>query len=60
MIRQSLITCIVDQELAAKLGSELAVEKEIRDLDQLPPSLKDFLDNSPFKVRSRCQNTNRN
>lgn len=50
---------VVDQELAAKLESELVVEKGIRDLDQLPPSLKDFLDSSPFKVSSRLYQIDR-
>lgn len=40
----------VDQELVAKLDSELAVEKEIRDLEKLPPNIQDFLDTSSFKV----------
>ena len=43
----------VDQELVAKLESELAVEKEIRDLGQLPPNLQDFLDTSSFQVGGR-------
>lgn len=47
---QSLTESIVDQELAAKLESELAVEKEIRDSEQLPANIKDFLDDSPFEV----------
>lgn len=41
---------LVDQELVAKLDSELAVEKEIRDSQQLPASIQDFLDTSSFKV----------
>jgi hypothetical protein len=40
----------VDQELVAKLESELAVEKEIRDSEQLPENIQDFLDTSSFKV----------
>lgn len=40
----------MDQELVAKLESELAVEKEIRDLEQLPANLQDFLDTSSFMV----------
>lgn len=41
----------VDQELSAKIESELQVEKETRDSEQLPASIKDFLDNSDFQVR---------
>ena len=40
----------VDDELAAKLNSELKLEKEMRDANEIPPSVKDFLDNGPFKV----------
>lgn len=40
----------VDQEIVAKLDSELAYEKEIRDSKQLPPNIQDFLDTSSFKV----------
>ncbi|KAL8695392.1 MAG: hypothetical protein Q9218_000151 [Villophora microphyllina] len=40
----------VDQELSAKFESELRVEKETRDSDTLPSSLKGFLDESDFKL----------
>lgn len=40
----------MDQELVAKLESELAVEKEIRDSEQLSPNIQDFLDTSSFKL----------
>lgn len=42
----------MDDELAAKLESELQLEREMRDPDELPLSVKDYLDNSPFKVNS--------
>ena len=45
-----LMRSSVDQELSAKIESELRMEKEIRDLEQYPPSVQDYLDNSPFKV----------
>ncbi|KAI9779108.1 MAG: hypothetical protein M1816_003752 [Peltula sp. TS41687] len=40
----------VDEELAAKLESELQLEREMRDPDELPLSVKDYLDNSPYKI----------
>ena len=43
---------LVDQELAAKLHSELELEKDIRDSDQLPVNIKSFLESSPFEVSS--------
>ena len=41
---------IVDQELSAKLQSEFQLEKEMRDTDELPPNVKEYLDNSPFEL----------
>lgn len=49
-IWQRLIYDIVDQELAAKLESELGLERDIRDSELLPANVQDFLDNSPFTV----------
>ena len=40
----------MDQELSAKFSSELLLEKETRDTKDLPPSVKDFLDNSSFTL----------
>ncbi|KAL8944773.1 MAG: hypothetical protein Q9216_000195 [Gyalolechia sp. 2 TL-2023] len=40
----------VDQQLSAKLESELQIEKETRDSDTLPADIKDYLDNSPFQL----------
>ncbi|KAI9772039.1 MAG: hypothetical protein M1840_001327 [Geoglossum simile] len=46
-----LILGIVDDELVAKIESELQMEKEMRDHNELPASIKDYLENSPFKAR---------
>ncbi|KAL8776066.1 MAG: hypothetical protein Q9213_008396 [Squamulea squamosa] len=43
----------VDQELSAKLESEIQVERETRDTETLPPSLRDFLDNSPYQLEDK-------
>jgi complement component 1 Q subcomponent-binding protein len=40
----------VDAELVAKLESELQMEKEIRDEDEVPTSVKDYLENGPFEI----------
>ncbi|KAI1424205.1 mitochondrial glycoprotein [Xylaria sp. FL1777] len=40
-----------DQELVAKLGSELEFEKELKNSEPPPASIKDFLDNSPFELK---------
>ncbi|KAE9572545.1 Mitochondrial acidic protein MAM33 [Colletotrichum fructicola] len=39
-----------DAELLAKLESELSFEDEVKQNEQLPASVKDFLDNSPFEL----------
>ncbi|KAI9820825.1 MAG: hypothetical protein M1826_000850 [Phylliscum demangeonii] len=41
---------ILDQELAAKIGSEITLEKEMRDADEVPVSVKDYLKNGLFQV----------
>lgn len=40
----------VDQELSAKIESELQMEKEMRDSEKLPASISDYLDSSSFEV----------
>jgi len=44
--------CTVDQELSAKIESELQMEKEMRDSEKLPASISDYLDSSTFEVSS--------
>jgi complement component 1 Q subcomponent-binding protein, mitochondrial len=39
-----------DEELSAKLESELQFEEEVAQNEQLPSSIKDYLDNSPFEL----------
>ncbi|KAK2770715.1 regulatory protein suaprga1 [Colletotrichum kahawae] len=39
-----------DAELLAKLESELSFEDEVKQNEQLPASVKDFLDNGPFEL----------
>ncbi len=40
----------MDQELSAKIESELQLEREMRDSEKLPSSLQDYLDSSSFEV----------
>ena len=40
----------MDQELSAKIESELQLEREMRDSEMLPSSLQDYLDSSSFEV----------
>ncbi|AEO59913.1 hypothetical protein MYCTH_2308582 [Thermothelomyces thermophilus ATCC 42464] len=40
----------VDEEVSAKLASEIEFEQDVKQNEPLPASIKDFLDNSPFKV----------
>ncbi|MCJ1429759.1 hypothetical protein MMC29_007674 [Sticta canariensis] len=41
----------VDQELAAKLQSELELEKGMRDSEKLPANLQDYLDRSDLNIK---------
>ena len=41
----------VDQELLAKLESEVQFENEMKQNEQLPASIKDFMENSPYEVK---------
>lgn len=44
------ITTTVDEELAAKIQAELELEK-MRDVDDdMPLSVKEFLENGPFRI----------
>ena len=40
----------VDDELSAKLDSEIQIEEDMKSSQQQPASVKDFLDNSPFEL----------
>ena len=42
----------VDQELSAKIESELEVEREMRDSENLPSVITDYLNSSSFEVSS--------
>lgn len=39
-----------DDELSAKLESEIQIEEDMAASEQQPASIKDFLDNSPFEL----------
>lgn len=39
-----------DAELIHKLESEIAVENEMADDEGVPTSVKDYLENGPFKI----------
>lgn len=41
----------VDSELSSKLDSELQFETEMRDEEETPATIKDFLENSPFELK---------
>lgn len=40
----------VDEELIAKFASELEMEQEMRESDEVPTSVKDYLENGPFEI----------
>lgn len=39
-----------DDELIAKLESELEMENEMKDQEGIPTSVKDYLENGPFEI----------
>ncbi|KAI1088608.1 mitochondrial glycoprotein [Rostrohypoxylon terebratum] len=41
----------VDEELSVKLDSEIQFEGSMKEVDQMPASVKDFLENSPFELK---------
>lgn len=41
---------VVDEELVAKFDSEIQMEEEMRDANEVPTSVKDFLENGPFEI----------
>ncbi|KAI1273536.1 mitochondrial glycoprotein [Xylaria sp. FL0933] len=43
-----------DQELLAKLESELQFEDEMKANEQLPASIKDFVENSPYELKDEA------
>ncbi len=40
----------VDEEVLAKLASEIEFENDVKQNEPVPASIKDFLENSPFKI----------
>lgn len=49
--RRSVVAGETDQELSAKLDSEIQIEDDIKANEQEPASVKDFLANSPFELK---------
>ena len=39
-----------DEELVAKFDAEIQMEEEMRDANEVPTSVKDFLENGPFEI----------
>lgn len=39
-----------DEEIVQKLDAEIGLEMEMKESEGVPPSVKDFLENSPFEV----------
>ena len=46
-----LILSIVNVELSAKLENELAMEKEMRDTEQPPDHIREYMENTDFKIQ---------
>lgn len=46
-----LMQITVNEELVAKLHSEIAMEESMKEDDDLSANIKEYLENSPFEVR---------
>jgi complement component 1 Q subcomponent-binding protein len=42
----------VSDELVAKLQSEISMEEDMKEDDDLSANIKEYLENSPFQVRN--------
>lgn len=51
VFRRSAAESETDEELSAKLASEIEFEEDVKDQDPVPPSVKDFLQNGPFEIQ---------
>jgi hypothetical protein len=49
-----LMQMAVNEELVAKLQSEIAMEEGMKEDEDLSANIKEYLENSPFEVNSCC------
>ncbi|KAI6086065.1 mitochondrial glycoprotein [Hypoxylon rubiginosum] len=49
--RQAPAAAEVDEQLSVKLESEISFENQMKENEQLPASVQDFLENSPFELK---------
>jgi complement component 1 Q subcomponent-binding protein len=47
-----LLTFAANEELVAKIQSEISMEEDMKEDDDLSANIKEYLENSPFEV---CQ-----
>jgi Mitochondrial glycoprotein len=50
VFRRSQATTETDEELSAKLASEIEFEQDVKENEPVPASVKEFLDNGPFEI----------
>lgn len=41
----------VDDELVAKLDSEISMEQEMKENSEVPQSVREYLENGPFEIQ---------
>jgi complement component 1 Q subcomponent-binding protein len=51
LLRRAPAAGETDEELSAKLGSEIEYENDVKENEPLPASIKDFLENGPFEIQ---------
>ena len=48
----ALLTFVANEELVAKIQSEISIEEDMKEDDDLSANIKEYLENSPFEVNT--------
>ena len=49
------LTYAANEELVAKIQSEISIEEDMKEDDDLSANIKEYLENSPFEVCQQSQ-----
>ena len=52
----ALLIFVANEELVAKIQSEISMEEGMKEDEDLSANIKEYLENSPFEVRSSINN----
>ncbi|KAK0625332.1 mitochondrial glycoprotein [Bombardia bombarda] len=51
LFRRAATSSETDEELSAKLASEIEFEQDVKENEPMPASIKDFIENGPFEIQ---------